>query len=178
MSDQTCQQCDSVLDDPSAKFCPNCGSLISAVQHVDQRLSSIEEGDVVTPQEVEIEARRPIGLTIISVLYVVGGLTILYSGIPIVLFGLRTATLSIAGPGAGLLVFGALVIYKAYGLWQGYRWARTVLFLFMVLGIAYCIVVFLESYLILYFIPMLLNVLVIYYARGESVKRYFGIQSG
>lgn len=151
--------------------------MVNAAQHVDQRLSSVEEGGAVNPQVAAAEQKRPIGLTIISVLYVVGGLTILYSGIPIVLFGLRTATLSIAGPGAGLLVFGALVIYEAYGLWQGYRWARTVLFLFMVLGIAYCIVVFLESYLILYFLPLLVNVLVIYYAKSESVKRYFNTRS-
>lgn len=126
---------------------------------------------------MEIWKGRPIGLTVISVLYVAGGFTLLVPGLYYMLFGWRLGLLVLIGLGVSLFVIGTLVIYEAYGLWQGYRWARTVLFVMMVLGIAYCIISFFESYLIIYFVPMLIDVLVIYYIRSESVKRYFNMTS-
>ena len=124
------------------------------------------------------ETPRPFGLTSISLGYLVFGLYVISESaqtlIRVLSFGFSTqlSLFFVFMIWLPVPIAGCFMIVEAYGIWQGYRWAKVGLLIFSILLIGYFLLEFLTSYLVIYFVPALLNVLVIYYVRSDRVTKY------
>jgi hypothetical protein len=129
-----------------------------------------------TPGEIV----RPFGSTSISLGYLIFGLYVISDAaqtlIRVLSFGFSTqlSLFFVFVIWFPVPIAGCFMIVEAYGIWQGFRWAKDGLLIFSILISGYFLFVFLMSHLIIYFAPMLVNVLVIYYIRSDGVARYFG----
>lgn len=97
--------------------------------------------------------RRPLGVTVIAILTVIGGIMSVFAGILLVLLGALLSNTSTntssgypivgsifgvlsAGLGAVLLVIGIGYIIMSYGLLKGKGWAWTITIILSLIGIA------------------------------------------
>ena len=116
-----------------------------------------------------MQKNRPLGVTIISVLAVIGGIGSLVSGLAII------TLIPILGIiFGGILVIIALAYFVvAYGLWKGLNWAWSITLIVSVIGI----VVGLGSIVVGNtgaIFHIIVNAIVIYYLYRPNVKAYFG----
>ncbi len=82
------------------------------------------------------QKHRPLGVTIIAILTIIGGIGFLASGIAAVVatpFLSDMGGLS-AGIGAALIVLGIAYFVMAYGLWKGKGWTWTITVILSFIG--------------------------------------------
>ncbi len=138
------------------------------------------------------ETTRPVGITVLSILAALGGILLIFSAVVIgILAGTMTefvesmlveygnyvipdvegfveAMLMIIAAISGM--FGIFAILDAYGLWIGAGWAWWLTTILSALGIVGGILS-----LPMGFLPILINILIIYYFTRPYVKEFFGI---
>ncbi|MGA7370576.1 MAG: hypothetical protein WBX01_15720 [Nitrososphaeraceae archaeon] len=112
--------------------------------------------------------QRPIGVTIIALLAILGGIAFLVSGfgtlILIPLLGIFI--------GSGLFILGLAYFLMAYGLWNGKGWAWTLTLILsgigIIVGIGSIIVGNVGS-----IFHTIINAIIIYYLYRPNVKAFF-----
>jgi hypothetical protein len=116
-----------------------------------------------------MQRSRPLGVTIIAILAVIGGIGSVLSGFAIM------AIIPLLGIifGGLLIIIGLAYFVVAYGLWKGLNWAWNITLIVSVIGI----IVGLGSIVvgnIGALFHLIVNVIVIYYLYRPNVKAYFG----
>jgi hypothetical protein len=121
--------------------------------------------------------RRPVGITIMAILEILGGTLYFFTGILMLFF---TSLLGAEIPfndifvglgsvsGGIFLILGALGFLIAYGLFKGSPWARNLALIISFLGIVINIGSFPIS-----IISIAIDLLVIYYLTRPHVKAFF-----
>jgi hypothetical protein len=111
--------------------------------------------------------QRPIGVTIIAVLAILGGIAFLASGLGTLLIPLIGIFI-----GSGLFILGLAYFLMAYGLWNGKSWAWTLTLILsgigIIVGIGSIVVGNIGS-----IFHIIINVIVIYYLYRPNVKAFF-----
>jgi hypothetical protein len=116
-----------------------------------------------------MEKHRPLGVTIIAILAILGGIGFLFSG------SAAFALLPIAGIVIGgiLVIIGLAYFVMAYGLWNGKKWAWTITLILSTIGIILGIASIAIGNVGALF-QIIINAIVIYYLYRPNVKAYFG----
>ena len=112
-----------------------------------------------------MQRNRPLGVTIIAILVVIGGIGSLLGGLAVIML--------IPLLGIILVIIGLACFAVAYGLWKGLNWAWSITLIVSVIGI----VVGLGSLVvgnIGSLFQVIINAIVIYYLYKPNVKAYFG----
>ena len=136
--------------------------------------------------------KRPIGVTIIAILIIIGGILLLLAGIGVTavgsLFISEITGLVFVIIGAILLAVGIGYIVVSYGLLKGKRWAWTITMVLLFIGIAInvvSIIIFgyftfnMDTYSFLItnsgsIAGIIISVIILYYLYRPHVKSYFG----
>jgi cbb3-type cytochrome oxidase subunit 3 len=136
--------------------------------------------------------KRPIGVTIIAILIIIGGILLLLAGIGVTavgsLFISEITGLVFVIIGAILLAVGIGYIVVSYGLLKGKRWAWTITMVLLFIGIAInvvSIIIFgyftfnMDTYSFLAsnsgsIAGIIISVIILYYLYRPHVKSYFG----
>ena len=130
------------------------------------------------------QKHRPLGITIIAILTIIGGLAFLASGIAAVTVApflssnginnnsMLTPVIS-AVTGVGLLILGLAYFVMAYGLWKGKSWAWTITLILSAIGIISGIASIAGGNAGAVF-HIIINVAIIYYLYRPNVKSFFG----
>ncbi len=112
-----------------------------------------------------MQNNRPLGVTIIAILAILGGIGSLVGGVALVAI--------IPFLGAALIIIGLAYFVVAYGLWQGLKWAWIITLIVTVIafisGLGSIIVGNVGAV-----IPVIINAIIIYYLFKPNVKAYFG----
>jgi lysylphosphatidylglycerol synthetase-like protein (DUF2156 family) len=116
-----------------------------------------------------MQKNRPLGVTIIAILAIIGGISSVLGGLTVL------AIVPILGIilGGILIIIGLAYFAVAYGLWKGLKWAWVFTLIVSVIGI----IVGLGSIVVgnvgsLFHV--IVNAIVIYYLYRPNVKAYFG----
>lgn len=112
--------------------------------------------------------QRPIGVTIIALLAILGGIAFLVSGLgTLVLIPLIGIFL-----GSGMFILGLAYFLMAYGLWKGKGWAWTLTLILsgigIIVGIGSIVVGNIGS-----IFHTIINAIIIYYLYRPNVKAFF-----
>lgn len=112
--------------------------------------------------------QRPIGVTIIALLAILGGIAFLVSGLgTLILIPLIGIFL-----GSGLFILGLAYFLMAYGLWKGKGWAWTLTLILsgigIIVGIGSIVVGNIGS-----IFHTIINAIIIYYLYRPNVKAFF-----
>lgn len=124
---------------------------------------------------------RPLGITIISILSGLGGLSYLFFGVAALGFGgLATAggaSASVAAPtmavGVVYLVLGLVTLFCAYGLWALKSWAWMVAVVVQLIGLA-TVVLAAVTGSGLNIVSAAISILIVGYLMSGGVKSAFG----
>ena len=112
--------------------------------------------------------QRPIGVTIIALLAILGGIAFLASGLgTLVLIPLIGIFL-----GSGMFILGLAYFLMAYGLWKGKGWAWTLTLILSGIGI----IIGIGSIVVGNFgsiFHTIINAIIIYYLYRPNVKAFF-----
>jgi uncharacterized membrane protein HdeD (DUF308 family) len=131
------------------------------------------------------QKHRPLGVTIIAVLTIIGGIAFLASGITAVtvapfLSGTSTnnnnniiAPILSALTGFALLILGIAYFVMAYGLLKAKGWAWTITVVLSCIGIALGFVSIVTGHIGSIF-SVVINGLILYYIYRPNVKSFFG----
>jgi|SRR6476469_3435282 len=130
------------------------------------------------------QKHRPLGVTIIAVLTIIGGIAFLASGITAVtvapfLYGTITNNNNIIAPvlsaltGFALLILGIAYFVMAYGLLKAKGWAWTITVVLSCIGIALGVVSIVTGHIGSIF-SVVINGLILYYIYRPNVKSFFG----
>ena len=112
---------------------------------------------------MESQKHRPLGVTVIAILTVIGGIIFLASGLVLLIIGI----------GIILLALGIAYLVMAYGLWKGRGWAWTITLIVSAIGIIVGIASIIFDNLG-GIITIIINAVVIYYLYRPNVKAFFG----
>ena len=136
--------------------------------------------------------KRPIGVTVIAILIIIGGILLLLAGIGGVAVGSLFTSQII---GLGFVIIGAIILavgigylVVSYGLLKGKRWAWTITVILLFIGIAIdvaSIIIFgyftfnMDTYTFLTsnsgsIAGIIISVIILYYLYRPHVKSYFG----
>ena len=126
--------------------------------------------------------RRPTGITIISVLMIIGGLILLFTGITPLLIGplistdsnYQTSGFFITIGGLTLVVLGIASLIVSWGLLKGKRWARTITLIISFISIIIAIISLVSSRDLIHIISVIIYGIIIYYMFTNKVKLFFG----
>jgi len=116
-------------------------------------LKYISSGIILANTRLDQKMERPLGVTVIAILIVIGGIMSLFGGISLVIVGAFLSTaftdVSTSSPfigsffgilsaalGAVLLVVGIGYIIMSYGLLKGKGWAWTITIILTLIGVA------------------------------------------
>lgn len=124
------------------------------------------------------EGNRPLGVTIIGILYIIGGLFLLFGGIfgGIVLAAVGLGAFGIVLGGI-LAIVGIIDIIIGIGCFKGWGWIWTIAVIFAILGIIIQILTLVTtgmSGLFSAIIGILISVIILWYLFQDNVKRFFG----
>lgn len=116
-----------------------------------------------------MQSNRPLGVTIIAILAILGGIGSLLSGFTVLVI------LPIIGLvlGSILIIIGLAYFAVAYGLWKGLSWAWSITLIISIIGI----IVGLGSIIVGNvgaIFHVIVNIIVIYYLYRPNVRAYFG----
>jgi uncharacterized membrane protein (DUF2068 family) len=112
---------------------------------------------------MESQKHRPLGVTVIAILTVIGGIIFLVSGLALLIIGI----------GIILLALGIAYLVMAYGLWKGKGWAWTITLILSAIGIIVA-VVSIATGNVGGIISIIINGVIIYYLYRPNVKAFFG----
>src|SRR5262245_1447099 len=118
-------------------------------------------------QSPRMYKQRPIGVTIIALLAILGGIAFLVSGLLTLLIPLIGILL-----GSGLFILGLAYFLMAYGLWKGKGWAWTLTLILSGIGI----IIGIGSMIVGNFgsiFHTIINAIIIYYLYRPNVKAFF-----
>jgi uncharacterized membrane protein HdeD (DUF308 family) len=119
--------------------------------------------DQIRTTYMESQKHRPLGVTIVAILTIIGGLIFLVSGLVLLIIGI----------GFILLALGIAYLVMAYGLWKGKGWAWTITLILSVIGIIIAIVSIAAGN-VAAIINVIIHGIVIYYLYRPNVKAFFG----
>ena len=127
---------------------------------------------------------RPTGITVISILMIIGGLILLFTGIaPLVIGPLisidsdySTSSLGflITIGGLALVILGIASLIVSWGLLKGKRWARTITLIISFIAIIFAIISLVSSGDLTHVISIIIYGIIIYYMFTDKVKLFFG----
>jgi uncharacterized membrane protein HdeD (DUF308 family) len=109
------------------------------------------------------QKHRPLGVTVIAILTIIGGIIFLVSGLVLLIIGI----------GIILLALGIAYLVMAYGLWKGKGWAWTITLILSAIGIIVAIVSIATGN-VGAIISIIINGVIIYYLYKPNVKAFFG----
>jgi uncharacterized membrane protein (DUF2068 family) len=112
---------------------------------------------------MESQKHRPLGVTVIAILTVIGGIIFLVSGLVLLIIGI----------GIILLALGIAYLVMAYGLWKGKGWAWTITLILAAIGIIVA-VVSIATGNVGGIVSIIINGVIIYYLYRPNVKAFFG----
>jgi uncharacterized membrane protein HdeD (DUF308 family) len=112
---------------------------------------------------MESQKHRPLGVTVIAILTIIGGIIFLVSGLVLLIIGI----------GIILLALGIAYLVMAYGLWKGKGWAWTITLILSAIGIIVAIVSIATGN-VGAIISIIINGVIIYYLYKPNVKAFFG----
>jgi hypothetical protein len=129
-----------------------------------------------------VTQHRPTGITIISVLMIIGGLILLFTGITPLLIGplmsadsnYQTSGFLITIGGLTLVVLGIASLIVSWGLLKGKRWARTITLIISFISIIIAIISLVSSRDLIHIISVIIYGIIIYYMFTNKVKLFFG----
>jgi uncharacterized membrane protein (DUF2068 family) len=113
---------------------------------------------------MESQKRRPLGVTIIAILLILGGLIWLVSGL----------ILLIILVGIVFLALGIAYLVMAYGLLKGRGWAWTISLILSGIGVIAGIYHIAQNNLGGGIVSIIINGVIIYYLYRPNVKAFFG----
>ncbi|MGD9535457.1 MAG: DUF2127 domain-containing protein [Candidatus Nitrosocosmicus sp.] len=138
---------------------------------------------------------RPMGVTIIAILTIIGGIALLIGGLLFIAFtGIITSTevtsgnptelaLLISLPlSVGMIIIGIIYLVVSYGLLKGKAWARIITIIVTVIGLIIQIISAvvtglvsssIETGLISHIIGIVISGIIIFYLYTPHVKAYF-----
>lgn len=131
---------------------------------------------------------RPTGITVLSILYILGGILLLIGGIAsAALPGLLSSSTALSGAGAATLkniasllgitfiIVGIISFVIAYGLWKGAKWGWWLTVVLTGLGVIFAIVS-LVSGAIFSIISLIIEGVILYYMFQKDTKAYFNVK--
>ena len=131
--------------------------------------------------------QRPIGITVISILMIIGGLILIFTGITPLFIGplisidssssnYQTSALGflITIGGLTLVGLGIASLIVSWGLLKGKRWARTITLIISIIAIIIAIISLASSQDLTHIISIIIYGIIIYYMFTDKVKLFFG----
>ncbi len=112
---------------------------------------------------MESQKHRPLGVSIIAALTIIGGIIFLASGLVLLIIGI----------GIILLALGIAYMVMAYGLWKGRGWAWTITLILSAIGIVVALVSIAAGN-VAAIVNIIIHGIVIYYLYRPNVKTFFG----
>ena len=174
-----CEKCGASLE-PNAQFCPSCGAPVtSPATSVQPGMSSsppppppgYETGGM--PPGTSYIGGRPLGITILAILEILGGLALLAGGAGLAaaaafgVFGFGFAAL-----GGLLVILGLLSFVVAFGLWTGRGWALTIGMILAIISVITNIVSIASGSFGSIF-GLIIALIIIYYLTRPHVRAFF-----
>ena len=131
-----------------------------------------------------VSQHRPTGITIISVLMILGGIILLFTGIAPLFFGTlisidssdsstRELGLLVTIGGLILVGLGIASFIVSWGLLKGKRWARIITLIISIIAIIFAIVSLVSNGDLIHIIPVIIYGIIIYYMFTSTVKLFF-----
>ena len=128
---------------------------------------------------------HPTGITIISILMIIGGIILLFTGItPLFLGSIVSVDISdyqinqlgllIAIGGLVLVGLGIASFIVSWGLLKGKGWAHTITLIISIIAIIFAIITLISSEDLIHIIPVIIYGIIIYYMFTNKVKLFFG----
>jgi uncharacterized membrane protein (DUF2068 family) len=133
------------------------------------------------------EVRRPLGVTILSMLHVLLGILFLLGSLALVVVGfvlpeifphVRFFAVRSVAVGVLLLVLAVVDFGLASWLWVGKHWAWIAAMVFAALGIVFSIFTLFVRPGIAELVTLILDLIIIYYLIQPQVQTYFGRREG
>jgi hypothetical protein len=132
-----------------------------------------------------VTQHRPTGITIISVLMIIGGIILLFTGITPLFLGplisidisdyqMNQLGLLITIGGLVLVGLGIASFIVSWGLLKGKGWARTITLIISIIAIIFAIISLISSEDLIHIIPVIIYGVIIYYMFTKKVKLFFG----
>jgi hypothetical protein len=131
--------------------------------------------------------QRPIGITVISILMIIGGLILIFTGITPLFIGplisidssssnYQTSALGflITIGGLTLVGLGIASLIVSWGLLKGKRWARTITLIISFIAIIIAIISLTSSQDLTHIISVIIYGIIICYMFTNKVKLFFG----
>ncbi len=131
--------------------------------------------------------QRPFGITVISILMIIGGLILIFTGITPLFIGplisidssssnYQTSALGflITIGGLTLVGLGIASLIVSWGLLKGKRWARTITLIISFIAIIIAIISLASSRDLTHIISVIIYGIIIYYMFTNKVKLFFG----
>ena len=127
--------------------------------------------------------QRPTGITVISILMIIGGLILLFTGIsPLVIGPLISIDSDYSNSSLGflitiggfvLVILGIASLIVSWGLLKGKRWARTITLIISFIAIIFAIISLVSSGELTHIISIIIYGIIIYYMFTDKVKLFF-----
>jgi len=131
-----------------------------------------------------VTQQRPTGITVISILMIIGGLILLFTGIaPLVIGPLISIDSDYSTSSLGFLItiggltlvgLGIASLIVSWGLLKGKRWARTITLIISFIAIIIAIISLASSQDLTHIISIIIYGIIIYYMFTDKVKLFFG----
>jgi hypothetical protein len=119
---------------------------------------------------------RPLGVTIVAVLTMMGGIGFIASGIAAVVVGTLLSdidVLSSAEISTALILLGVAYFVVTRGIWKGKEWAWSITLILSSIGVVLNLVSIITGNIGTIF-GIIINAVVIYYLFRPNVKTFFG----
>lgn len=129
---------------------------------------------------------RPTGITIISILMIIGGIILLFTGITPLFLGplisiesssdYAISELGMLTTISGLVLVGLGIasFIVSWGLLKGKGWARTITLIISIIAIIFAIISLASIRDLIHIIPIVIYGIIIYYMFTRKVKLFFG----
>jgi hypothetical protein len=133
-----------------------------------------------------VTQHRPTGITIISVLMIIGGIILLFTGIAPLFLGplisiesssdyeISELGMLITIGGLVLVGLGIASFIVSWGLLKGKKWARTITLIISIIAIIFAIISLASSGDLIHIISIIIYGIIIYYMFTDKVKLFFG----
>lgn len=133
-----------------------------------------------------VTQHRPTGITIISVLMIIGGIILLFTGItPLFLgplisiesssdYAISELGMLVTIGGLVLVGLGIASFIVSWGLLKGKKWARTITLIISIIAIIFAIISLASSGDLIHIISIIIYGIIIYYMFTDKVKLFFG----
>jgi uncharacterized membrane protein (DUF2068 family) len=133
---------------------------------------------VTMARKMKTQKGRPLGLTILSILYLLAalGAILLAFAVSTVLSAMLSESMGLVTGFASviLIIAGIVSLIIAYGLWTGRKWGWWIAIIFAVLAVLGNLVSLVSGH-IGAIVAIIIEAIIIYYLTRPHVKAYFGM---